>query len=235
MLAILAGSFQIVLIFSLLLFVHELGHFLTAHFLGWQVDKIVFYPYGGASYFNEDINKPLIEELLILLFGPLCQMLFFIILNMLPLSIKTLEIVSQYNYAILFFNLLPIYPLDGGKLVNILFSFKISYHHSLWCTLIVSFLSVFSLIMFLLPRYRTINFICLITLLLTKLLQEYKKREYYYQKFLLERYLNNYSFPKFKIIHNTKQMMRDHMHTIKQNGHYYTEKFILAKKYEKKN
>ena len=35
-----------------------------AKLLGWNVDKIYFYPYGGYTKFNDDLNKPKKEELL---------------------------------------------------------------------------------------------------------------------------------------------------------------------------
>ena len=131
--------------FSSLIVIHELGHFLTAYLLKWKVDKIKFYPYGGTSVFKEDINRPLKEELLILLMGPIIQLLFFLILIKIPLSIKNINLLTNYNYSILLFNLLPIYPLDGGKLVQIILSYLLPYKKSIYITLYFSFFLLFLL------------------------------------------------------------------------------------------
>ena len=51
-----------------------------AKLLGWNVDKIYFYPYGGYTKFNDDLNKPKKEELLIMLAGPIIQIIYFFII-----------------------------------------------------------------------------------------------------------------------------------------------------------
>lgn len=218
----------------MLILIHELGHFLTAMFLGWQVDKITFYPYGGSSSFHEDINRPLKEELLILIMGPLVQMVFFFLLQYAPFSMKTHTLLTAYHYSILLFNLLPIYPLDGGKLLHICFSYYLSYKKSIYITLQISFVLLFGLLWLFLPDRISGNVVCLFILLLTKLIGETKKREYYYQKFLLERYLNQYHFPKVKVIRNMQEMMRDKKHLFRLNDRYYSEKEVLRKKYQKR-
>lgn len=232
--AVLTGWFQSFFIFSTLIFIHELGHFLTAMFLGWKVDKITFYPYGGSSSFSEDINRPLKEELLILIMGPLIQMVFFFLLQHASLSMKTQNLLETYHFSILLFNLLPIYPLDGGKLMQICFSYYFPYKKSIYITLQISFILLFGLMLLFLPHRISGNVICLFILLLTKLIGETKKRDYYYQKFLLERYLNQYHFSKMKVIDNTKEMMRDKKHLFHINDRYYSEKEILRKKYQKR-
>lgn len=214
--------------------VHELGHFCTAYLFKWNIDKIKFYPYGGTSSFIEDINRPLKEELWILCMGPITQIAFYCLLKLCPFSIQTINFITTYHYTILIFNLLPIYPLDGGKLVQIFLSYFIAYKKSLTLTLYISFIILFIIFSLLFLKYYSLNFICLFILLLTKLLKEKNKEEYYYQKFLLERYLNQYNWKKTKIIKEIKDMMRDKKHFIKIQDHYYTEKEILKKKYKKR-
>ena len=64
-LAFISGYFSLITMISILLLIHECGHFFTAYFLNWEVDRIVFYPYGGISKFNHEVNCPLKEELII--------------------------------------------------------------------------------------------------------------------------------------------------------------------------
>ena len=221
--------------FFLLILIHELGHFTSALFLKWNVDKIYFYPYGGYTKFNEDINKPLKEELIILLAGPIAQIIFYY-LALSHFSIQDQNVFTAYHCSILIFNLLPIYPLDGGRLLNILLSFYFSYKTSYISTMIISYLVA---IMLLLSSFFTtynfsFNLYLMISLIIVKLTEEYKKRKYYYNKFKLERYMKDYHFNKLKIITNIDKMMRDKRHLIKDKKKYITEKQMLIKKYNYK-
>ena len=65
------------LLYLLLIIVHELGHFFTAKYFNWEIDKIYIYPLGGLTKFKTLINKPLKEELLVTIMGPIFQILFF--------------------------------------------------------------------------------------------------------------------------------------------------------------
>lgn len=236
LITILTGCFRSFFLFSSLLFIHELGHVFTAKYFKWNVSKIKFYPYGGSSYFNEDINRPLREELWILFMGPLTQVLYYVILSNLPFSSKTLAFLREYHYSIFIFNLLPIYPLDGGKLCNLLFCYKLSYKKSLYLTFVISFVCLN--LFFLLWLSKTgafLNLVCMFLLLISKLLGEIKKRDYYFHKFLLERYLKDYDYPRRKMISKLEEMMRDKSHFIKIDHHYYREKEVLKKKFKKDN
>lgn len=232
-LVVITGTFNSFLIFFILILVHELGHFLTGYFLKWHVDKIYFYPYGGYTKFNDDINKPLKEELLILIMGPLVQIIFYM-LTISFFSTRDQNIIRTYHYSILFFNLLPIYPLDGGKLLNIALSYFFSYKKSYIFTMFISYFVATSLFFLLvtLPYNYSFNLYLMISLIVVKLTEEYKKRRYYFNKFKLERYIKDYRFNKLKIVNNIDDMMRDKRHIIKNKKGYFTEKQILSKKYK---
>lgn len=221
--------------FFLLILIHELGHFISAIILNWNVDKIYFYPYGGYTKFNEDINKPLKEELIILLAGPIIQIIFYC-LTVSHFSITNQAVFSAYHYSILIFNLLPIYPLDGGKLLNILLSYYFSYKTSYILTMIISYLIAIAILLtsFFTSYNFSFNLYLMISLIIIKLTEEYKKRKYYYNKFKLERYMKNYHFNKLKIINNLDKMMRDKRHLIKSQENYITEKQMLTRKYNYK-
>ena len=64
-----------------------------------------------------------------------------------------------------------------------------------------------------------------------KILVEVKKKNYYFNKFLLERYLKDYNFKRLKNISSIKKMMRDKRHIIKCNNSYLTEKEYLRRLY----
>ena len=122
---IITGNFNSFFPYFLLLFIHELGHAITGIILGYHLDKITFYPYGGITTFNLPLNIPLYRELLILIMGPIMQIVEYLLL------INYYPFIKIYHYTLLIFNLLPIYPLDGGKILNILCAYKFNYLKSI--------------------------------------------------------------------------------------------------------
>ena len=78
-----------------------------------------------------------------------------------------------------------------------------------------------------------LNFISILCFLTFLVYKEYKNKKYYFNKFKLERFLNQYSFPKTKKIKKEKQMMRDKRHLFLIENHYITEKEYLKKVFKK--
>lgn len=202
-----------------------MGHFLTAKTLNWKVDKIYFYPYGGFTKFNDDLNKSKKEELLVMLMGPIFQICYFLVVSPF-LTISELEIFANYHYSILLFNMLPIYPLDGGKLLNIVLNFFVSFRQSFKLTIFISYIVffVFTATMFIIKGSLSLSLILIIILLVCKLTEEGKKEKYYFNKFLLERYLNDYNFSKIKVVKGINWMFRDYKHVFFRNGKTCSEK-----------
>jgi len=223
----MTASFREIFIISFLIIIHEIGHTIMAYLLGVEVKEIYIYPLGGISKFNMDLNISINKELLILIMGPIFQFVaYFILFSIMPLK---KELISIYHYSILSFNLLPIYPLDGGKLLNLVFNRFIPYKLSLNIINIMSYFIILGIFIF---TNKTTNIIIMIILLIFLVIKESKRIKYNYNKFLLERYLNNYSFKDKKIITNSNNFYRDKKHIIKENNKYYLEKEYLEKLYK---
>ena len=171
-----------------------------AYILGIKIDEIYIYPLGGISKFNMDLNISINKELLILINGPIFQHLAYLLLLLLMPTKK--ELINTYHYSILIFNLLPIYPLDGGKLVKLLLNKIMSYKRSLKILIYLSYL--ITIILFIITK-KNISIFIMISLLLILITKERNKIDYIYNKYLLERYLNNYNFKSNKIINNIKK------------------------------
>ena len=133
---ILTGNFNYFIVYFALLFVHELSHAITGIILGYKLVKIEFYPLGGVTILDLPINISLLKELLILVMGPVMQIVAYILLN------KYFPYIRVYHYTLLIFNLLPLYPLDGGKIINILFNYKFNYLNSLKITYYISIITL---------------------------------------------------------------------------------------------
>ena len=192
-----------------------------------KIESINIYPLGGISNFNMPLNINPIKELLILIMGPIFQFLaYFLLLIILP---NKKEIIEFYHYHILIFNLLPIIPLDGGKLLFLLLQINISYYKSYKIIILISYLLTVTIL------WNKIDLNILITVLLLVLLvsKEYKKIKIRYEKFLLERYLKKQKYRKKRIITSEKNFYRNCTHLIKVGDKYSLEEEFLRKKYEK--
>jgi len=221
----ITGNFKGFFIFSIIIIVHELGHILPAIYYKWNIEKVILLPFGALTLFKEKINKPLKEEFIILISGSLIQILFTYIL----LKINNNPEILNYSKIILFFNLLPIYPLDGSKLLNIILNKITNFKKSHLLTIYISFLTI----IFLLFKVEiNLIFILIVIFISVKVINEFKNHNNLFNKFLLERYNNNFNFKKRKIIKNVKQIKRDYKHIIYSNGKYQTERQILRKRFD---
>jgi Zn-dependent protease len=121
----LAGLVGTLLFFASIL-IHELSHAVMARLSGIPVPAITLFLFGGVSQMQEEANKPG-TEFRIAVVGPLTSFvlagLFFGIGRILPAGAPTLtSTVVQYlafiNAALGVFNLLPGFPLDGGRVLR---------------------------------------------------------------------------------------------------------------------
>jgi len=134
---------------------HEFGHIFGARFCGVPTYQIVMTPIGGMAHTSIS-DKPL-HEFIIIAAGPLVNVLLVPILWYLDSSGHVFNI----NLSLLIFNLLPIYPLDGGSLFRTLLHviLKSPYRATWWAGRIGQVLAVAGLIY----GFATGNFmICLI-------------------------------------------------------------------------
>ena len=230
LLSILTASFHTLVFITILVIFHEMGHFYSALLLGLHVDKIEIYPYGGLSKIDIPLNYSILKELIILINGPIIQHITYLVLiRTFPYYAST---ISIYHYAILIFNLLPIYPLDGGKLVNLLLQKLIPYKTSFKLSITISYLVILILGLIYLNNIK-INSIILILFLIFKVTKESKYNSIRYEKFLFERYKNPINYKKCKIIYNPNSFYKNNRHLIKEEGKYTLERDFLRKKYDK--
>ena len=216
----LTGNFKNFIIFRSIIIVHELGHIIGALIFKWKIDKIILLPFGGITIFKENIDKSLKEEFIIAILGPLFQIIFYLLY-------KDNLVFNYYNIAILLFNLLPIYPLDGSKIFNVLFNIFFSYKLSHILSIILSFIFIILIILY------KIDLSLILIFIIVELFKEIIKHKYYFNKFLLERYLNNFNYKKHKVIKNINSMKKQTKHIFNINNKFYTEKEIIRKVFDK--
>jgi len=219
LISIFTGLFKNFILFTSIILIHELGHILGAIICKWKIKKIILLPFGGLIIFDELLNRRLIEEFVILIMGPLFQILFYFIF-------KDNMIIKEYNYNLLFFNLLPIIPLDGSKLINIFLNKIFSFNLSHIISIIISFITIILVI----SNKGLIIYLIFIFLIIRNV-KELKEHNYLVNKFILERYLYKLKFNKIKFVKglNLKKMKKDNKHIFYNNKYYLEDELIKIK------
>ena len=128
-------------VFILLLFVcvvlHEFGHAFAAKAFGINTPDITLLPIGGVARLERMPEKPM-QELVIALAGPMVNVVIALglfaaggsraLLN--PSTIEGGGLIGQLltiNILLLLFNLLPAFPMDGGRVLRALLATRLSY------------------------------------------------------------------------------------------------------------
>lgn len=115
-------------IIMLFAFIHEIGHLLAGILLKIKVKKFSIMPLGfsvefalnesdyNRKIFNSNINE--LKKIAVFIAGPFVNILAIIISNMINIENQIVQNIVYSNILILVFNMLPIYPLDGGRILN---------------------------------------------------------------------------------------------------------------------
>lgn len=119
------GEYAVILILA---FVHELGHLLAGIILGMKPAKLELKPYGISISFKinpNDYNKKIakgnlleLKKAIVACSGPVTNLIIIIITLNLRLNIFTSLLIIYSNILLIIFNLIPMYPLDGGRIVK---------------------------------------------------------------------------------------------------------------------
>ena len=138
------GLFAIVLL-------HEFGHALASRQVGGQADTILLWPFGGIAYVRPPARPG--AELWSIAAGPLVNVVLVPVLfalkavgqragwpDTMPDVYQLIHMISVINLWLLAFNMLPIYPLDGGQIVRSLLWFPLGRILSLKIAVVIGFI-----------------------------------------------------------------------------------------------
>ena len=213
--SLFTGQFRLLMLLFVVILIHEFGHVIVALIYKYKIKKIIIYPYGGITRFDTLINTKIEKDLFIAISGVIVQSIYFYIIFFLYSKGIIREYIYNlffiYHQSMLFFNLLPIIPLDGSKIVNLIFSKYLSLNLSNNLTVLVSFAA---LIVLLISNIYENNYsmVMVIFVLLQNIWDYYKKIEYIYNKFILERYLYNINYKSLKMINDKNKMYKNKIH-----------------------
>ncbi|SDX40785.1 M50 family metallopeptidase [Paenibacillus sp. CF384] len=133
--SVVTGYFVELLTLFAIVLVHELGHVMMAKGFGWRIREVKLLPFGGVAEVEEGSGVPAKEEALVAIAGPLQNVWMAAVawlLGQLGIwSHEWADYVWQANVMIGLFNLLPILPLDGGKLMQAALSRALTFYGTL--------------------------------------------------------------------------------------------------------
>lgn len=196
--AIITGYFWELLALFMIVLIHELGHALAAQYFSWKIKRIRILPFGGICEVDEHGNRPIIEELIIVIAGPMQHLWMAAAVFLLQaggfITADAASMFQQFNIMILLFNLLPIWPLDGGKLLYLFLASRQPFLHairqSLYSSLIL--LAAVNLAIVFISPFHLQLWVVFIYLYIS-LWFELKQVRYAFMRFLMERYYGNQS------------------------------------------
>lgn len=225
---VLSGYFNNLLLFTSLIIVHELGHVISMIIYGFNIDKIIIYPFGGIIKTNDIIDKDIDEELIVAISGLVSQTCFYILLSSF-LDGKDLFILNSYHYAMLVLNILPIFPLDGYKIFNLILNKFLNYRLSGYISFVISFIFI---IILLIVGFSNYSFYMIIVMLIYNNYNLCSNYNYLYNKFLLEKYLYVNKYKKLKIVNNIYNLYRNKLNYVNEEGILVREDKIIKKMFD---
>lgn len=145
----------LIVLFFVCVILHELGHSLTARRYGVRTSRILLMPIGGMAELDQIPRQPS-AELLITVAGPAVN--FTLVALLLPFAwqgffgaVEVEEyslagVVGQLcvaNFIMGCFNLVPVFPMDGGRILRALLALKLTYlRATYWAVMVGRVLAV---------------------------------------------------------------------------------------------
>lgn len=109
---------RIYLIIMLFSIIHEIGHIIVGLILKIKLEKIEIMPFGITASFYSDFKESKIKEIFVALAGPIVSLAMAFLGGNFDITYIANEEFVYSNILICIFNLIPIYPLDGGRIIK---------------------------------------------------------------------------------------------------------------------
>lgn len=173
----------------LIVLIHEFGHALASRQVGGSSDQIVLWPFGGVAYVNAPQRPgatlwsiaagPLVNVVIALLTLPWLRegwdMFSSDMFALMPDEHRFLCMMALINFWLLIFNIIPVYPLDGGQILRSLLWFPLGKAWSLFIATIIGFIGGAAMMVYALwPPYPSLWMAAMIVFLLVNCWQGFK-------------------------------------------------------------
>jgi len=120
----LAGGAAVLLLFSVIF--HELSHAVTSNRFGTPIRRITLFIFGGVAHMHKEPDDPR-TEFLVAGAGPLSSLVLWVVFGLSARGAESsgasaaqslFHVVSHLNLVLAIFNMVPGFPLDGGRLLR---------------------------------------------------------------------------------------------------------------------
>lgn len=191
-LSIATGHVLEVLTLFVIVLIHELGHVAMAKELGWTVKEVQLLPFGGVATMEDAYATDPLDEIVVALAGPFLNMVMIGVSYLFwYIGVWTEEWARFFlvsNLTIAGFNLLPIWPLDGGRIVHAILCWFMPYRMAAIASLTSStFLA--AILLGVSSLEWKLNLIIIGVYLLTVNIQTVLRFPYQFLRFLMEKYV----------------------------------------------
>ena len=114
LLALFTRQIDVYLTYLIAIIIHECGHLIMASFFKWEIETFRLSAIGGFLTFKNDLSQPASQSFLVAISG----IIFNLILGVILFALNGPPSLVYTQFAIAIFNLLPIAPLDGSRLLQ---------------------------------------------------------------------------------------------------------------------
>lgn len=170
------------LIFFFIIMLHELGHITMALIFKQNIKKITLTALGGIVEIRF-IRLNLFKQLLINASGIIVNVVLLILFKYLFTS-PLQTIIINYNLILIFFNLLPIYPLDGYRIFSNCITLFLKPTHQYQVIIIISFIFLGFLLYYSISKFSAAFLIVSVFLLQKNIYLLLNKNYYILQKII---------------------------------------------------
>ena len=199
------GLIKYFIIISIIICIHELGHIFFLKLFKRKIIKINILPFGGLINVDSYISTNIYEDMLIAIGGIFFQCIFG--LTIMHMGIRYLDLFLFYNKLIIIFNLFPILPLDGEKILNAFLNIFVSFKKSMIASIYLSLITIIFILVF------NTNIIYknlpVIIFLIISSYKNLKNVSICMNAFYLERMNHTFNFNKNKNIKNIQSMYKN--------------------------
>lgn len=157
----LTGRIFIFVVYTLTAIIHEIGHSIVADSSGYRLNSITLMPFGAVVSGDTDMREK--DQIKIALAGPFLNLaigvLFVAVWWVYPETYAFTDIAAEANFSLALINLIPAYPLDGGRCLSAILSLKFGKEKSKKiCFILGLILAIILLGLFVLTLFYTPNF-----------------------------------------------------------------------------
>lgn len=237
-LSVWVGFFLELITLFVLVIIHEAGHVIAAKSFGWRVFKVSLLPFGGVAEVEEQGTVSAWEEIVVAAAGPVQHLILIgmaLVFGSLGLWNESwTEYFINVNIILALFNLLPVLPLDGGKIIQSLLSLLLPYFRTIWICTWLSLLWSLLMIGFSIWTHTSgvhVNLLAIGLYLFYTNWYQYKHLWYHFLRFLMQRKMNEKqglligyppeispALPRHSLTELVKKLRRNRIHWFELSG-----------------